>query len=84
MIRKRFLTVAGLPVLSPEQQYQLWLIVDGQRASGAIFSVNEDGWAKVSVDSERPLAEYGAFGITIEPTGGSPGPTGERVLGHEL
>ena len=82
--RDAVLTVADLPALPPEQQYQLWLIEDGQRASGAVFSVNENGWAKVSVDSERPLTEYGAFGITIEPAGGSPGPTGERVLGHNL
>jgi anti-sigma-K factor RskA len=82
--RDAILTVAGLPTLPPEQQYQLWLIEDGQRASGAIFSVNDNGWAKVTVDSERPLTEYGAFGITIEPAGGSPGPTGKRVLGHNL
>ena len=35
-----------------------------------------------SVDSERPLSEYGAFGITIEPADGSPGLTGEQVLDH--
>jgi anti-sigma-K factor RskA len=80
--REATLTVAGLPALPPDQQYQLWLVADGQRASGAIFSVNAAGWAKVTVDAQRPLAEYGAFGITIEPAGGSPGPTGERVLGH--
>ncbi len=82
--RNATLTVADLPALPPEQQYQLWLIEDDQRISGAVFSVNENGWAEVAVDSERPLTEYGAFGITIEPAGGSPGPTGERVLGHNL
>ncbi len=29
----------------------------------------------------RAAADYERFGITIEPAGGSPGPTGERVLG---
>ncbi len=82
--RHATLTVTGLPALPPDQQYQLWLIQDGQRVSGAVFSVNEAGQAEVSVDSERPLTEYSAFGITIEPAGGSPGPTGERVLGHNL
>ena len=82
--RDASLTVSGLPPLSPEEQYQLWLIVDGQRASGAVFSVADDGTATMPVDSERPLAEFGAFGITIEPAGGSPGPTGERVLGFNL
>ena len=78
------LTVSGLPVLSPEEQYQLWLIVDGQRASGVVFSVDPGGSASVAIDSERPLADYAAFGITIEPAGGSPGPTGQRVLGFNL
>ena len=82
--RDASLTVSGLPPLSPEKQYQLWLIVDGQRASGAIFSVADDGTATVPVDLKRPLAEFGAFGITIEPAGGSLGPTGERVLGFNL
>lgn len=82
--RDATLTVKGLPLLSPAEQYQLWLIVDGQRASGAVFSVEADGSASVPIDSERPLTEYGAFGITIEPAGGSPGPTGQRVLGFNL
>ena len=82
--RDATLTVSGLPALSPEEQYQLWLIVDGQRASGAVFSVKDDGTATVTIDSARPLADYGAFGITIEPTGGSQGPTGDRVLGYNL
>jgi anti-sigma-K factor RskA len=82
--REATLTVSGLPVLTQENQYQLWLIQDGQRVSGAVFSVNENGTANVPIDSGRPLIEYGAFGITIEPAGGSPGPTGDRVLGFNL
>lgn len=78
------LTITNLPPLDPEQQYQLWLIRDGQRDSGAVFSVDEDGFVRVAIDAERPLTEYGAFGITIEPAGGSPGPTGDRVLGYNL
>lgn len=75
------LEVVGLPVLPPAQQYQLWVVREEQRASGAIFSVNGNGWAEVPVTLDYPAAEYDRFGITIEPTGGSPGPTGERVLG---
>jgi anti-sigma-K factor RskA len=78
------LTITNLPPLTSEEQYQLWLIQDGQRDSGAIFSVAADGSAEVTIDAKRPLTEYGAFGITIEPAGGSPGPTGDRVLGFNL
>jgi len=76
--------VDRLPQLDPEQQYQLWLIEDGQRASGAVFSVDEDGYRGLQIESAQPLHDFSAFGITIEPAGGSPGPTGDRVLGYNL
>lgn len=79
--RAATLTVRGLPVLPADQQYQLWLVSDGQRESGAVFSVNANGWAETAVDMTRAAADYERFGITIEPAGGSLGPTGERVLG---
>jgi anti-sigma-K factor RskA len=78
------LVVDGLPTLDEERQYQLWLIQDGQRTSGGVFSVNQKGYGSVWVSSPQPLSSYSAFGITIEPAGGSPGPTGDRVLGSTL
>ncbi len=78
------LVVDGLPVLDPSQQYQLWLIKDGQRTSGGVFSVDEEGYGSLWISSVEPLASYQGVGITIEPSGGSPAPTGERVLGGEL
>jgi len=78
------LVVDRLPVLDESQQYQLWLIRDGMRTSGGIFSVDEYGYGAVWVHAPDPLASYPAFGITIEPAGGSPGPTGDKVLGGEL
>ena len=78
------LLVSDLPPLPQDEQYQLWLIKDGQRTSGAVFSVLVEGMADVQVISERPLASYDSFGITIEPFGGSPGPTGRKVLGGKM
>ena len=75
------LEVSGLPVLPAGRQYQLWLVDDQTRDSGAIFEVNAAGWAEVPVTLTRDAGQYDAFGITVEPAGGSPGPTGERVLG---
>jgi len=80
--RQASLTVNDLPQLEADRQYQLWLIKDGQRENGGVFSVNANGWQHVTIDATQPLVNYAAFGITIEPAGGSPGPTGERVLGH--
>lgn len=82
--RQATLTVTGLPQLDPASQYQLWLIKDGQRTSGGVFSVHADGSQTITIDAPQPVPDYAAFGITIEPAGGSPGPTGERVLGFNL
>lgn len=78
------LVVDHLPRLSEQRQYQLWLINDGKRDSGGVFSVSKEGYGSVWVNSPQPLADYSAFGVTIEPAGGSPGPTGEKVLGGDL
>jgi anti-sigma-K factor RskA len=78
------LVVDGLPPLDPEQAYQLWLIRDGVRTSGGVFTVNEEGYGALWVSAPESLDSYPAFGITIEPAGGSEGPTGERVMGGSL
>jgi len=36
------------------------------------------------VQANQPLDTYQSFGITIEPNGGSPAPTGKKVLGGNL
>ena len=76
------LVVQNLPQLPDSETYQLWLIKDGQRTDGGIFNVADDGYRAHWVQSPEPLNSYQDFGITIEPAGGSPGPTGEKVLGN--
>ena len=78
------LIVDGLPPLGESQQYQLWLIKDGKRTSGAVFSTDEKNYGGTRIRSPLSLHEYSSVGITIEPTGGSPQPTGPRVLGGPL
>jgi anti-sigma-K factor RskA len=78
------LVVDGLPSLDQSHQYQLWLIRDGQRTSGGVFSVNPEGYGALWLSSSEPLSSYSAFGVTIEPAGGSPGPTGDKVLGGSV
>jgi anti-sigma-K factor RskA len=78
------LVVDGLKALDATQQYQLWLIKDGKRTSGGVFSVIETGYGMLKIDSPLPLNQYQSFGVTIEPSGGSPGPTGPKVLGGNL
>lgn len=78
------LVVDGLPPLAENQQYQLWLIRDGKRTSGAVFSTDEKSYGGTRIRAPRPLLDYSSVGITIEPTGGSPQPTGKKVLGGPL
>jgi anti-sigma-K factor RskA len=78
------LVVDGLPSLGESQQYQLWLMRDGQRTSGAVFSTDEKNYGGTRIRAPRSLTDYSSVGVTIEPTGGSPQPTGPRVLGGTL
>jgi anti-sigma-K factor RskA len=78
------LIVDGLPALDSARQYQLWLINEGKRTSGGVFSVMDNGYGVLIVNSSKPLSTYQNFGITIEPFGGSSGPTGDKVLGGKI
>ena len=78
------LVVDGLPPLREGQEYQLWLIRNGERISGALFSTDEKSYAGMRIRAPRSLLDYSAVDITIEPTGGSSQPTGTQVLGGTL
>ncbi len=78
------LHVYHLPPVEQGKVYQIWLIRDGQRDSGGLFTVDEEGEGTALVTAPRPLREYNAVGVTMEPAGGSPGPTSPRVIGGDL
>jgi anti-sigma-K factor RskA len=78
------LVVDVLPTLNEDQQYQLWLVEGDVLDSGGVFSVGYSGYGALKVSSPEPLNAYTRFGVTIEPAGGSPGPTGLRVMGGDL
>jgi len=72
------------PVLDAEHQYQVWLIKDGKRTSGGVFSVTPKGYGTLTIELDQPLESFQSIGITIEPLGGSPGPTGNKILGGSI
>lgn len=78
------LVVDGLPPLAKGQQYQLWLVRDREKISGAVFSTDEHSYGGTRIRAPRSLLEYSAAVITIEPEGGSPQPTGMQVLSGSL
>jgi anti-sigma-K factor RskA len=78
------LAMRGLPRLDVSHQYQLWLVKDGERRSGGVFSVDEDGYGNLLLAIPRDFKGFTAIGISVEPAGGSPAPTGVRVATGKL
>lgn len=76
-----YLVVNRLNALPAEQVYQVWLIRSGQRDSGGTFTVDAQGSARVRLQGSVQFASYSDVGVTVEPKGGSPGPTSPRVIG---
>jgi hypothetical protein len=72
----------GLPPLEGSRAYQIWLVApDGTRTSGGTFAVTRAmPYTSVVFRAEAPMSSFRGLGVTIEPTGGSPAPTGPRVL----
>ena len=78
------LVVDKLAELDASHAYQVWLTRSGERISAGLFSVNYDGYASLELSAPRELIQYDTIGITVEPAGGSPGPTGAKVLGGDI
>lgn len=76
----------GLDRLEADATYQIWLIEPGGgRVSGGLFQVGEDArFVRLLVRAPENISSYSAIGVTVEPAGGSEGPTGPKVLGADL
>lgn len=80
------LNVQGLAELPEKQVYQIWLIEpDETRISGGLFSPSDEaGYVSFVINSPSSMSSFEDIGVTVEPEGGSPGPTGPRVFGLKL
>lgn len=76
--RGLFFAAESLPPLPAGRTYQLWTIVAGQPVSHGIFEPAGDGRAEVL--AQAPPGAVQAIAVTIEPDGGVPAPTGDKVL----
>lgn len=76
------LMVRALPPLPPGRSYQLWWVrPDGKRESGGLLTWTDQGGNGYGfVQCPVPCAGFNAIGVTEEPSGGSLGPTGQRLL----
>ncbi|MEW6406697.1 MAG: anti-sigma factor [Chloroflexota bacterium] len=76
------LIVQDLPMLAQDQTYQAWLIEpDGGRVSAGLFHA-ESGQTYTTqvIFASQELSDFVGIGVTIEPSGGSEAPTGERIF----
>lgn len=69
----------GLPRTGSHQVYELWAIRGGSHIRAAVFRPNRTGRATVNIPASLLAA---AYGVTLEPSPGTPRPSGRRVL-HE-
>jgi anti-sigma-K factor RskA len=72
----------NLPRLTAAQTYQIWWIEpNGQRVSAGIFRPQADlPYTTQPCFSSQSVSNFVGLGVTIEPAGGSPQPTGPRVF----
>lgn len=80
------LVLWNVPLVEAGKTYQVWLISpEGDRTSGGLFKpVNEQGYTTATIYAPGPFEQYAGIGVTVEPEGGSAGPTSPRVLGVDL
>lgn len=73
---------AGLVAPGPDRTYELWSLRDDEARPAGLFVPDEDG--SVTTLLEVAFDDSEAWGVTIEPSGGSPGPTGEILFLAEV
>jgi hypothetical protein len=83
-MQSALLRVENLPTTSANEEYQLWLIGDESPVGVGTFRVNPDGTGVLKFESDTPITAFTAFGITLEPAGGSPAPTTSPMLIGEI
>lgn len=75
------LVATNLPAVDEGHAYQFWFVAPGgERVSGGVFRPDQEGGAVFEVDMPENVWTYERIGVTEEPAGGSPGPTGTNVL----
>lgn len=77
------LVISGLPPLEPGRTYQVWLIGDAPVSAG-LLTVDQKGQSVLIITSEEAIGSFNSVGISIEPEGGSPQPTGAIVVLSDL
>jgi anti-sigma factor RsiW len=84
-LQQAAMAVWHMPQLPPDRTYQLWFRLDDQtRVSVTTFTVDDKGSAVIPLNVPLMARPYVQCGITLEPIGGSPAPTGPRMLTSQV
>jgi anti-sigma-K factor RskA len=78
--RSAVLVMSNLAPLKAGRTYQVWLIQGDQPHNAGLLNVDEHGQGVLVLTSDRAIGSFNALGISVEPEGGSPQPTGEIVV----
>lgn len=76
---KGLIYTRNFPRLEAGTTYQLWLARGDERVSCGTFDVDEEGNGAMIFDAPEPIEAFERAGITAEPVGGSPDPTGPSI-----
>lgn len=84
--RLAWLIVQDLPALPAGTTYQAWLSNGSQRVNAGTFTVDDKGrgFLTIRLSDTEPLEHFSTLGVTEEPNGGSPNPSGQRYLSASL
>jgi len=76
------LTVAKLPVIADNQDYQLWVVDPAypNPVDGGVFKPGADGHVVLTFKGNKPIKSVAAFAISLEKKGGVPKAEGPIVL----
>jgi anti-sigma-K factor RskA len=77
------LVVTGLPPLEAGKTYQVWLIANAPVSAG-LLTVDANGQGVLIITSTESIGSFKSLGISVEPSGGSPQPTGDIVVLSDL
>jgi anti-sigma-K factor RskA len=73
-----FLVVNNLPQPASDKQYQLWAMINKQPVDLGVFDIKQE---KLLVKMKN-VQQAEAFAITLEPAGGSPRPTMDKMYAY--
>ena len=82
--RQGMVVASDLPMLEPGRAYQVWLRGKDGVVSAGLLRVDDRGTGYALLEPTGALDQFEMIGISLEPAGGSPEPTGPRMLSGSL